>query len=70
MGVLLRKGDHLLKFWPPVGMPAGDGFLEDELFCDDNPVLLRVVQEQTLLRIRREFCLIRGADADVESTVF
>ena len=51
-------------------MPAGDGFLEDELFCDDNPVLLRVVQEQTLLRIRREFGLIRGADADVESTIF
>ena len=70
VGVLLRKGDHLLKLRPPVRMPARDGFLEDELFCDDNPVLLRVVQEKTLLRIRREFCLIRGADADVESTIF
>lgn len=50
-------------------MPAGDRFFENELFCNDNPVFLRVVQKQTLLGIRREFCLIRGTDADVESTI-
>ena len=58
--------NHSLELFSLFHITPGDTLHKDCVLLDNDPITLGIVQEQTLLRVRRQFILLMSTDTDIQ----
>ena len=58
--------NHFLELFSLLHITSGDTLHKDRILLDNDPITFGIVQEQTLLRVRRQLILLMGADTDIQ----